>query len=885
MSTSGWEQEEKRFRLAPYSYEEASEIARTLEVPEALAATLVRRGHRTVEDARTFLAADERHDPAEFDGIGAAVGTIRAAIDAGKRITVHGDYDVDGVTSTAILVRALRELGAECDWLIPGRVEDGYGVTEATIDRLKARGTGLLITADCGITSVAEVEKAKALGIGVVVTDHHQPGAELPDCPIVHPLVSEYPCPDLCAAGVAHKLAGALVGIEQAERDLDLVALATIADMVPLRGENRSLVRRGLERMRRSPRLGLRALMASAKVAPERVSESDIGFRISPRINAAGRLYRADAAVELFLTEDPDRAGEIAVELDRANHDRRETEREVLADANRLLAELEADRAPGAAIVLWGKGWHPGVVGICASRMAERHLRPAILIALDESGRGKGSGRSVPGFDLLAGLRACGESLARYGGHRAAAGLEIEASQLETFRESFAEHCAPLLDAAVKTRIEDVDAVVGTESLGHELAAQMARLGPFGMGNPEVRLVVPAARLDDVRPMGEEGRHARFTLRGGPGQARGVAFGVGSTLERAAASGPRDMSVRLELNEWNGATEPRVVLGAIYEPARAPAEDRWRASDEEFATRLGAALEGPLTLSVTQRSFGAVALQGVEADGQGGKKEPANQAERQMTDRSSASGLAVIGELASSGSAVLVVCADALSRRGIAESALHPGRYGGGERAMVASRGTLTRGVDAASRIARSARQDGSTEGGIVLADWPALSLAPGLPLAFEHIVIADPAPHQGLAPLVAQGNGYLHLLATKSELSLNALELALPDRKALAATYRALREIGAPCTGDALRAALAGAEGAVRSPEAYGLALRALAEIGVVRIDKDGPATQVEAVSSTRGDLSSSMSFRFVLKAHEECVRYLTRPERPSSSPLEAAA
>ena len=297
----------------------------------------MRRGHRTVEDAREFLAADESHDPSEFAGMAAVTELIRATIAAGKPITVHGDYDVDGVTSTTILVRAIRELGAECDWLIPSRVEDGYGLSIAAIDRLAERGTQLLITADCGITSVAEVAYAKSLGIEVVVTDHHQPGAELPDCPIVHPVVSGYPCPDLCAGGVAYKVAEALLGSERAERDLDLVALATIADMVPLTGENRSLVRRGLERMRRAPRLGLRALMKVSNVAPERANETDVSFRLSPRINAAGRLYRADAAVELFLGDDPERAGEIAVELDRANLDRRETEREVLADANRLL--------------------------------------------------------------------------------------------------------------------------------------------------------------------------------------------------------------------------------------------------------------------------------------------------------------------------------------------------------------------------------------------------------------------------------------------------------------------------------------------------------------------------------------------------------------------
>ena len=870
MNTSGWAQGQKSFRLAPYSYGEAAALSRELEVPEPVAVALVRRGYRTAEDARRFLAADEAYDPFEFDGMEATVAAIRSAIEQGKLITVHGDYDVDGVTSTTILVRAIRELGGECDWLIPGRVEDGYGLSAQTIQRLAERGTGLLVTADCGITSVDEIAQAKALGIEVVVTDHHQPGAELPDCPIVHPVVSSYPCPDLCAAGVAHKVAGALLGVAGAERDLDLVAMATIADMVPLLGENRSLVRRGLERIRRSPRIGLRALMEVAKVAPEQISESDIGFRLSPRINAAGRLYRADAAVELFLGEDPERAAEIAVELDRANHDRRETEREVLADANRRLSELEAERGPAAAIVLWGEGWHPGVVGICASRMAERHMRPAILIALDENGRGKGSGRSVPGFDLLGALRACSETLARFGGHRAAAGLEIEAEHLEAFRDAFGSHCAQLLPEEPATRVEQVDAVVGTESLGHELATQMGRLGPFGMGNPEVRLAVPGARIGDVCPMGEEERHARFTLRGGPGQVRGVAFNVGTTLAKASAAGPADATIRLELNEWNGATEARALLGALYEPPQAPAGDAWRADDEEFTERLVSALEGPPSLPGSGDHEGPAQDPGVGSDGR---------STRQRVDRRSASGLAVIGELASCGEPVLVVCADALWRRGIVERAVHPGRYGAGQAAIVAARGSVKRGAAEALALAAGG------SGGVAIVDWASLGLTPALASSFPHVVIADPAPHARLDELASAGGGYLHILAANRELSMAALEASLPDRKALAGVYRALRDAGGALESAALRSALCGPDGSGRTPEACALALRPLAEIGVVRVASGGPAVRVEAVSSVRGDLSSSMSFRLIEKANEECVRYLSQPEKPSSSPLEAAA
>src|SRR3954447_3666440 len=305
---------ERAFQADPYDYGEVRRLAAELSLAEPVAVTLVRRGYRTVDAARRFLEAREEHDPLEFDGIEEVCERILGVVHRGGRITVHGDYDVDGVTSTAILVSTLRSLGAECDWLIPDRLADGYGLTMATVEKLRSRGTDLVITVDCGIGSVEEVAAARAAGMEVVVTDHHLPGAELPDCPIVHPIVCEYPFEGLCAAGVAHKLAIALcdaagqgavetVGGRRAERardsatrdvrvqDLDLVALATVADMVPLVGENRRLVRQGLRRLRDAPRIGLRALMAAAAVDPESVDEGALGFPLAPRLNAPGRPF------------------------------------------------------------------------------------------------------------------------------------------------------------------------------------------------------------------------------------------------------------------------------------------------------------------------------------------------------------------------------------------------------------------------------------------------------------------------------------------------------------------------------------------------------------------------------------------------------------------
>ena len=558
------------YEAEPYSYAEVRALSDQLGLSEPVAVTLVRRGYRTPEAAREFLAADESHSPGEFRSMAAVVALVSAAIGAGKRITVHGDFDVDGVCATTIMVSTLRELGAECDWLIPDRMADGYGLSAENVEKLAERGTQLLITVDCGITSVDEVALAKSLEMEVVVTDHHQPGDTLPDCPILHPALDGYPFEHLCGTAVAWKLSCAL---RDSSADLDLVALATVADVVPLVGENRSLVRRGLAEVRRARRPGIRALLEAAKCEPTQVDEGDLAFRLAPRINAAGRLYRADAGVELFLTEDEARAGEIAGELSRANSERRSTEREVDTAAEAARRELAEELREAPALVLAGEGWHPGVIGIVASRLVERHNRPVVVISLDGEGGGRGSGRSIPGFDLLAGLEACAEQLEGFGGHKAAAGLQLKAENVEAFRAAFAAHAAAVLTPEDMLRTERIDAMVGGAGLGLELAEELQQLAPFGMGNPGVRLLVPSARVRDVRAMGE-GKHARFSLHSGAHRALGVAFGR-STLG-VGEDDPVDAAVRLEVNRWNGSVEPRVVLRELYPRETAEAEARGR---------------------------------------------------------------------------------------------------------------------------------------------------------------------------------------------------------------------------------------------------------------------------------------------------------------------
>jgi single-stranded-DNA-specific exonuclease len=552
-----------RFEIPDCDELKVGRLRSELGVSDAVAQVLVRRGHADPPRARRFLEAEERHELEDFGGLLDAAAMILDRVRDGRQITVHGDYDVDGVCSTAVLVRALRKLDARVDWYLPDRAGDGYGLSADTVRRLAQRGTDLLITADCGITAVEEVALARSLGVEVVVSDHHLPRADgmLPDAPIVHPALCSYPCPELCAAGVAHKLAQAIFWVaghepSELDADLDLVALATIADVVALVGENRSLVRRGMRALARTAKPGLRALMTVSRVQPGKLDERAVGFALAPRINAAGRLYRADAALELILTEDPVRAAQIADELDRANSERRHAEQTIRHEAEAQIARA-GDGEGRSALVLAGERWHTGVIGIVASRLAERHRRPVVLLSLDGE-RARGSGRSIEGYDLLGGLTACSERLIRYGGHSAAAGVELARADVDGFAAALEAHARAALSPEQLIPGERVDAVVGGKQLDMNLAEELATLGPFGRGNPTVTLMVKEAILADVRPMGE-GKHARFTLRSEGVHARAVAFGNDGKLGVAEGE-PVDATFALEVNEWRGVSEPRIVL-------------------------------------------------------------------------------------------------------------------------------------------------------------------------------------------------------------------------------------------------------------------------------------------------------------------------------------
>lgn len=848
------------FAAEPYSYSEVRAVADGLGLSEPVAVTLVRRGYRTPEQARKFLAADEAHSPAEFEGMEGAVDAIRGAIEAGRRITVHGDFDVDGVCATALTVSTLRELGADCDWLIPDRMADGYGLSAENVRRLAERGTELIVTVDCGITAVEEVALARELGMEVIVTDHHQAGKELPDCLILHPEVSEYPFASLCGTAVAWKLACALregdglagptskVGPASpspdhaAETDLDLVALATVADLVPLVGENRSLVKRGLAEMRRLRRPGLRALVEAARCEPSQLDEGDLAFRLAPRINAAGRLYRADAGVELMLTEDEGRAEQIAIELSRANSERRATEREVDAAAEAALRELPEELRGGSGFVVAGEGWHPGVVGIVASRLVERHNRPVVVVSLDGEGGGRGSGRSIPGFDLLAALDACAEHLVGYGGHRAAAGLELREESLEAFREAFAAHAAATLGPEDLRRTERIDAMVGSTGLGLQLAEELGQLAPFGMGNPGVRLMVPSARVTDVRTMGE-GKHSRFSLHSGAHRALGVAFGRSSL--GVEDEDPVDAAVRLEVNHWNGSVEPRVVLRELYPLGDEDSSHSHacECDESEWWARFEAERVGALSTLSTQR--------GQSRHGR-------------AVVRGAGSVVTSIAELVSSGAGVLAVCADASRRATLATGATGLARFNGG-----AGRVACVRcGAAAVQGLA------GQAGGGLALVDYPTLArVGTELAAEFEHVVLVDPPPSVEIEAALGAGEGYLHLLFGDDErrFGMAVAAEAAPSRETVAGVYRRLREAG-ECAGAELRMALSGAGPHPLAPETAARCLGVLTELDLAHGEPDRGDGAVGVVSSEGTELERSAAFRAYSEELSEAKRSLER-------------
>lgn len=512
--------------IFPAESADGSQLARELDLPAAAARILIRRGFCDAGAADRFLnpRIEDLHDPFLLRDMDRAVERIRLAIARGEKIEIHGDYDVDGVTSTVVLKKALELAGAESGWHIPHRLHDGYGMQPAAVEDAARRGIRLIVSVDNGIRAGAAIARANELGLDVIVTDHHLPEAALPPAlAVINPSRDDcgYPNPNLCGAGVAFKLAHAIlagVGWPRAklyrilESFLKLVAIATVADIVPLTGENRVIVKYGLRGLRDVRNPGLRALLNAAGFADRVPDAGEVGFRIAPAINASGRMDSAGQAVRMFLTNDAGEAGEIARELFALNQERQTAERAIVKEIfERCVAEPVTDG--DAALVLWGSGWHRGVVGIVASRVVERFHRPAIILGV-ENGVAQGSGRSIQAFHLLDALESMRELFTKFGGHAHAAGITLPEGSLGAFRERMRAWAADRLTAEDMRPTVEVDAVVELREIDDALWRALERIAPFGMGNRRPLFAARGVSLAGAPQVWKE-KHVKLAVRQG----------------------------------------------------------------------------------------------------------------------------------------------------------------------------------------------------------------------------------------------------------------------------------------------------------------------------------------------------------------------------------
>jgi single-stranded-DNA-specific exonuclease len=571
-----------RWAIAPWNNHEetqAVKLARALGLSPLVTRLLVQRGFGEPADAERFLrgGAECLHDPYLLKDMEAAVARIQAAAANGEKIRIYGDYDADGVSSTSLLVRLFRSLNYDFDYYIPHRALEGYGLNKDALKQAAEAGVKLVVTVDTGISAYEEIAYAGELGIEVVVTDHHEPPARLPEAAaVVNPKRAdcEYPFKGLAGVGVAFKLATALLGRPPLEWT-DIVTLGTIADLMPLVDENRVLVRMGLERMRKEPDTGFRALAEAGGLELEELTSTGVAFGMAPRINAAGRLDHAKRAVELLTTSDYDQAILSAIGLDSLNKERQRIVDSMVKEAEQQWqqkcerAAAEGKQAP-PVIVLAAAGWNVGVIGIVASKLLERHYRPVIILGVDsETGMCKGSARSIEGFDLHAALTACESLLDHYGGHAAAAGMSLPFERLPELELRLGELAASWLSAEDWIPKTKVDLACSVQEATLETISELSQLEPFGMGNPSPRLLFERAELAERRTIGKESKHLKLALGSGRRTLDGIGFGMGELAAKLIPGRTLDAIGELSVNVWNGQRKPQLQLHDVhFDPLR-----------------------------------------------------------------------------------------------------------------------------------------------------------------------------------------------------------------------------------------------------------------------------------------------------------------------------
>ncbi len=828
---SGW-------RASRVAYDDVLSIVDALQCPEPLAWALVRRGLADPVAAREFLSADGPLRPPEaIAGVAEAADRLAVAVRRGQRVVVHGDYDCDGIASTALMVAGLEARGARVRPFLPSRFDDGYGLVTTSVERFADEGCDLLVCVDCGTSSAEPIARAAELGIETIVCDHHLATGRRPAAIMVNPALGVAADDPPAAAGVVFAVLRALAarvdGDALAPADdegIDLVALATVADAVPLVGENRRLVARGLAALRARPRPGIAALCQAAGADPRAMSARGLAFRLAPAVNAAGRLTHADEALALLRAPTVGEGLPLARRLWELNLERRDVERRVVQEAVAIVEAEPPERREADALVVAGDGWHPGVVGIVASRLVDRFERPAVVIARDGD-RARGSGRSMPGVDLHGLVAEAAAHLTRWGGHAGAVGLELPAEAIGRFADALRAAARGARSAIRRAALRDVDAVVGAGDLTLPVAEALEGLAPFGRGNPEVSLAVPGARVSGLSRVGD-GEHLRLRLRSGGAHAGAIAFRWGRRADGLDPAARYDAVVRLGVDRWQGLVSPGVEVERL-DPlpevkAEAALEDvdlRALLDRERQPAPAPPVAPGPPRALIDRRARGAA--------------------------------LPVLAALAGADRGAAAVVADAGRRRAAIEAVLVPQRLGV-EAVVVADGAAQPHDLAAAA------------ERGGVLALVEAAALPHTTVPEGVHVVVVDPpADAETHAWLCARAEGrHLHLVYGPEEVQFAgrcaAAEWEL--RPAAAAAWRALAG-GQPAPWDPgllprLRAA--GAEG---PPRALARALAALAEIGLLELDEHG----VRAIPPQGArHLSDAPLYRAAQERLAGCSRFL---------------
>ncbi|WHY84845.1 single-stranded-DNA-specific exonuclease RecJ [Neobacillus novalis] len=541
-------------------------LADELKITPLVASLLVNRGLDSLESARYFLfGKDEFHDPYLLKGMDIAVNRIREAIDKQESILIFGDYDADGVSSTSVLMITLRDLGANVQFYIPNRFTEGYGPNESAFRQAAENGIKLIITVDTGISALHEAAVAKDIGIDLIITDHHEPGPVLPEAlAIIHPKLpdSHYPFRELAGVGVAFKLAHALYG-EVPEHLLEIAVIGTIADLVSLKGENRLIAKKGLEKLKATKNIGLKAILKLAGVDPLSINEETIGFTLAPRINAVGRLEDADLAVQLILTRDPEEAQHLAEEMDALNKTRQAIVNAITAEA---IEEVETNYStPSNKVLVIGReGWNAGVIGIVASRLVDKYYRPTIVLNFDpDKGVAKGSARSIAGFDLFKNLSTCREILPHFGGHPMAAGMTLKLEDVAELRTRLNSLAEEQLTEADFVPVTYLDEEIRLEDISLSTVEEMSLLSPFGMDNPKPKVLINNAAIASMRKIGSEQNHLKVLVNEADANLDGVGFGLGSLVDQISPASKISFIGELSINEWNNIRKPQIFIRDI----------------------------------------------------------------------------------------------------------------------------------------------------------------------------------------------------------------------------------------------------------------------------------------------------------------------------------